>query len=427
MKTVFKLIALGALAGMVITGISAAATESSDVTQDSKINYDDIVFALPNEVLDKMEALTYESSDGTSLPYRIYYSPAYDAEDKDAPAMLFVFLHGSGGRGNDNIRQISDQVATVNYMLSESGEAAFADIPYVVIAPQCAEGAQWVESPWAQGSYGTDEVAISAQLNAVYELILKTLKNDNIDPANVILGGISMGGYGTWDLAVRHPELFNAIFPICGSGDPTKAEAIKDLKIWTFHSDNDASVPVQGTRDMVAALKKIGADVKYTEFTGKGHNAWRPAMDEVKDPYLLEWLFEDCRKYRISVLTTEGDELSESIENLRYGDEFTVEFDPADGFMPESLFVNGEEAEFITDDSGKIYYQCVVKGDMDINAVFAKAEESAPESTDSKDNESAEVTKGLSKNAKIGIAAGAAAITAAIIGGIVAGKKKKKQ
>ena len=425
MKTVFKLIALGALAGAVLTGISVTAAESSDSDKDTGIDYGSIMFALPNEVLDKMEGLTFESSDGTSLPYRIYYSPAYDAENKDKPAMLFVYLHGSGGRGDDNMRQISDQVATVNYMLSPSGEAAFANIPYVVIAPQCAEGAQWVESPWAQGSYGTDEVAISPQLNAVYELIVKTLEQDNIDPANVMLGGISMGGYGTWDLAVRHPELFNAIFPICGSGDPTKAEALKDLKIWTFHSDNDASVPVQGTRDMVAALEEIGADVKYTEFTGKGHNAWRPAMDEVEDPYLLEWLMEECRKYRISVLTTEGDELSESIENLRYGDEFTVEFDPAEGFEPESLFVNGEEAEFITDDSGKVYFQCVVDGDMDINAVFAKAEESAESSDTEISTAQNDKPAGLSKTAKIGIAAGVAALAAAVVGGIVAKKKKK--
>ncbi len=426
MKTVFKLIALGALAGVVLTGISATANESSEVVNSDAIDYSKVVFALPNEVLDRMEAKTFESSDGVNLPYRIYYSPAYDAEDKENGAMLFVFLHGSGGRGDDNIKQISDQVATVNYMVSDSAVEAFGHIPYVIIAPQCAEGAQWVESPWAQGSYDTEDVPMSPQLSAVYELILKTLDTDNIDKSNVMLGGISMGGYGTWDLAVRHPELFNAIFPICGSGDPTKAEAIKDLKIWTFHSDNDASVPVQGTRDMVAALEKVGADVKYTEFTGKGHNAWRPAMDEVKDPYLLQWLFEDCRNYQVKVMTTEGDELLESVESFRKGDEFKVEFEPSEGFIPESLFVNGEEVEFITDDSGAVYYECVVEGDTEINAVFVKEEVSTEESS-AAENKTEDKQGGLSTPAKIGIVAGIAAILGTALGFVASKKKGKKQ
>ena len=216
MKTVIKLIAFGALAGVVLAGIGASATESLEASAPSAIDYSSISFDLPDRVLEKMEAKTFESSDGVNLPYRVYYSPAYNAADKENPAMLIVFLHGSGGRGDNNIKQISDQVATVNYLVSDSADVALADIPFVVIAPQCANNTQWVESPWATGSYNINDVAISPQLNAVYELILQTLDADNIDKANVMLGGISMGGYGAWDLALRHPELFNAIFPRWG-------------------------------------------------------------------------------------------------------------------------------------------------------------------------------------------------------------------
>ncbi len=423
MKTIIKLLALGALAGVVISGISAAAASVSQ-EEPASVDYSRLTFDFADKVLEKMEPKTFESSDGTALNYRIYYSPGYSPADTSNPAMLFVFLHGSGGRGDDNAMQIKDQVATVNYLVSDSAATLLGDVPYVVIAPQCPNGTQWVNSPWANGSYSIDDVEISPHLNAVYELIKNTIENDNVNDGNVFLGGISMGGFGTWDLALRHPELFNAIFPICGSGDPSKAAALKDVKVWTFHSDNDASVPVQSTRDMVAALETAGVDVRYTEFTGKGHNAWKPAMEEVTDPYLLEWLIESCRTYNVRVITTEGENTEETVEKLCLGDSFVLDFTPDAGFVPQKITVNGEEAEFITDDTGNLRYEGTVTGNMEINAVFAAEEESSEESSASV---ATNQKGGLSRNAKIGIAAGAALIVAAGVAAIIIGKKKKKQ
>lgn len=419
MKTFIKLIALGALAGIVLTGISVHAAESSEELT-AKHDYSLITNVGKSESLEIMEALSFESSDGTVLPYRKYYSPAYNAEDKANPAMVFVFLHGSGGQGDNNEQQLRDQISTVNYLISPSAEEVLADVPYIVIAPQCHKENQWVNTPYNQNSYNIDEVPLSPPLNAVYELILKVLEEDNADKDNVMLGGMSMGGYGTWDLATRYPELFNAIFPICGSGDPSHAENLKDIKIWTFHSDNDVSVPVKGTREMVEALEKIGADVHYTEFQGKGHNAWTPAMEEVKDPYLLEWLIEDCRLYTVNVLTKEGEELTETTEKLRIGDKFSIEMEPTEGFVPEKLYINGVESEFVTDDNGSLYIECTVTGNMEITAEFVeeKAEEESSVAEGGKG--------GLSGGAKIGIIAGAAAVLGGIIGIIAAKKKKKK-
>lgn len=423
MKTAVKIIVAGALAGAVATAALTAHASNSKKEDAAPAgrDYSAITFDMTDRVLEKMEAKVFTSADGTALNYREYHSPAYSADG--APAAVFVFLHGSGGRGDNNIQQIGDQIATVNFLVSDSAEQVLGDIPYIVIAPQCplyVDGVekQWVATPYSQVSYNLDEVEETPYIKAVYELIKDTLDNKNGDRDNVMLGGISMGGYGTWDLAMRYPDMFNAIFPICGGADPTKAELLKDIKIWTFHCDGDGSVPVQGTRDMVEALQAVGADVMYTEFQKKAHNAWMPAMTEETDPYLLEWLFEECMAYTVTLTATEGGEIYKTEEKLRKGDTMRVDIAPDEGYEAESLTVNGEEVQFITDDSGSIYYECVVDGDMDIEASF-KALPVAEEDKGGAEKE------GLSTIAKVGIAALAVAAVTGVTAIIVSKKKKK--
>ena len=98
-----------------------------------------------------------------------------------------------------------------------------------------------------------------------------------------------MGGYGTWDLISRRPELFAAAIPVCGGGDPAQAEKLAKLSIWAFHGDADPLVPVERPRDMIAAIKKAGGEPKYTEYKGVGHDAWTPTY---RDNKVLDWLFE---------------------------------------------------------------------------------------------------------------------------------------
>jgi predicted peptidase len=118
-----------------------------------------------------------------------------------------------------------------------------------------------------------------------------------VDPNRIYLTGLSMGGGGTWSLAVAHPEVWAAIVPICGSSYVTAAdmEKIKDIPCWAFHGDADKTVKVTVTRDLVAALKKAGADVKYVEFPGVGHNSWDRAYatDE-----LYPWLLAQSKSKR---------------------------------------------------------------------------------------------------------------------------------
>jgi hypothetical protein len=109
------------------------------------------------------------------------------------------------------------------------------------------------------------------------------------DPARQYITGLSMGGYGTWDSIIRNPDRFAAALPICGAGDPTKADLIKQLPLWTFHGDIDPTVPVKGSRQMVAALEAVGSTIRYTEYPGVMHDAWDMtyANEEV-----IDWLFQ---------------------------------------------------------------------------------------------------------------------------------------
>ena len=118
-------------------------------------------------------------------------------------------------------------------------------------------------------------------------------KEFSIDAGRLYVGGLSMGGYGTWDVIMRHPKMFAAAFPICGGGDVSEAGRIADLPIWNFHGDADGAVPVDRSRKMVAALKKAGSTkIRYSEYPGVGHNSWERASVEAE---LIPWLFSQKR------------------------------------------------------------------------------------------------------------------------------------
>ena len=113
-----------------------------------------------------------------------------------------------------------------------------------------------------------------------------------IDPGRIYLTGLSMGGYGAWELAARIPERFAAVAPICGGGDEAQAAKLVGLPIWCFHGADDKVVPVERSRSMVAAIKAAGGEPKFSELPGVGHDSWTPAY---RDGALLGWLFQQRR------------------------------------------------------------------------------------------------------------------------------------
>jgi predicted peptidase len=214
------------------------------------------------------------------LPYRLYVPKDYTT-DKKYPVLLF--LHGAGERGDDNECQILNGLPA---MFCDEKSPVYGAI---VIAPQCPADCQWVNTPWANGSHDKDAIPQSRELTAVLLAVEDIFEKYSCDRSRFYVAGLSMGGYGTWDVVTRHPEMVAAAVPICGGGDPSKAALIADIPIRAFHGGIDDTVPVSGTRDMAEALTDAGAaDFVYKEWNGMGHAVWNESLSE---DYLAGWLF----------------------------------------------------------------------------------------------------------------------------------------
>ena len=220
---------------------------------------------------------------GLAMPYRLFVPPSCDAQN---PCGLLLFLHGAGERGVDNQAQLAnDALAFVDSRLQ-------TEHPTIVVYPQCLEGMQWVERDWKKGSYSIAETPMSKPMATVLELLARLQTQHAVDPARILVTGLSMGGYGAWDIVVRHPTLFAGALVLCGGGDPSQAPAIRDLPVWAFHGDRDEAVPVRGSRKMIAALRDAGGSPRYTEVAGHGHDVWTVAY---RDPAVLRWLLSQRR------------------------------------------------------------------------------------------------------------------------------------
>jgi predicted peptidase len=194
-----------------------------------------------------------------------------------------LLLHGAGERGNDNMGNLVHVVSNLFNVKNTPVTDA------IIVAPQCPAGNQWVNTPWANGSYDATCVKISNELKAVMEIMDSVEREFSTDYDRYYVMGLSMGGFGTWDLLMRYPDYFAAGVPMCGGADPSMADALVDVPIWTFHGSVDSVVPVSGTREMAAALEEVGSTVfTYEEMAGKDHGIWGTVASR-KD--VIEWLF----------------------------------------------------------------------------------------------------------------------------------------
>lgn len=193
------------------------------------------------------------------LDYLLYLPEGYEeASDKKWP--LILFLHGAGGRGEDIEKVKVHGIPKV---------AEAMKLPFICVSPQCPSYLYW--------QMKNDE--LSALLDEVIERY-------SVDTERVYITGLSMGGYGTWDMAMLYPDKFAAMAPICGGGNPKLAHLIKDIPIWAFHGAKDTTVPIKETEDMVNALKDIGGNVKYTVYPEAKHDSW---TETYNNPELYKW------------------------------------------------------------------------------------------------------------------------------------------
>jgi len=195
-----------------------------------------------------------------SLNYLLYL-PNKIAEGPMLP--LILFLHGVAQRGND--LELLRPHALPELLETKS------DFPFIVISPQCPEHSSW-----------------DSQTAAIIALLDEIISEYPIDQKRIYLTGISMGGYGAWDLATKYPQRFAAAVPLCGGGTPEKAESLKNLPIWAFHGAKDEIIPMEETLSMVEAIKLYQGNIKATIYPEAGHDL----TDTYKDPMLYSWLLQ---------------------------------------------------------------------------------------------------------------------------------------
>lgn len=205
----------------------------------------------------------------------------------ERPYPVILFLHGAGERGRDNARQLEYLPA----WMATAEERARR--PCFLIAPQCRPDHAWVEIDWQTKRVPPLPPQPTTDLAAALDALDAVLAAEAADPNRVYLTGLSMGGYGSWDLAARHPERFAAVLPICGGGDEATAARLAPLPIWCFHGAADPVVPVEGSRRMIDAIAAAGGRPVYSELPDVGHDSWTPAY---RNAAVLDWLFAQRRR-----------------------------------------------------------------------------------------------------------------------------------
>ncbi len=223
--------------------------------------------------------------DGYNMPYRILFPQNYNAK-KSYP--LLLFLHGAGERGDDNELQL---VHGSKMFLEKEVQEKY---PAIVVFPQCASESYWSNVKGEQVDDGYQftfsKDGEPTQAMMALQLFLKDIQaNYKIDEDRMYVGGLSMGGMGTFELVYRNPKTFAAAFAICGGGDTATASKMTDTKWWVFHGQDDGVVDHQHSVDMVKALQDAGADVKFNSYPGVNHDSWTNAFAE---PDFLSWIFE---------------------------------------------------------------------------------------------------------------------------------------
>ena len=221
---------------------------------------------------------------GDTLPYRLLLPEHYDPSKKYP---LIVFLHGSGERGRDNEKQL---VHGARFFLNKEFRNTHQAI---VVFPQCPATSRW--SNYRISDSGGKRVFTllsedppTPQMILLEKWISQLRSEFRIDKKRIIVGGLSMGGMGTFELTRRNPKLFAAAFPICGATDPSTAKKLRKIDWWIFHGAKDDLVPPASSIQMAEALKKAGADVRFSLYPEANHNSWDPAFAE---PELAAWLF----------------------------------------------------------------------------------------------------------------------------------------
>lgn len=195
----------------------------------------------------------------------------YTPSDPTENMPLIVYLHGGSGKGDD-----LELITAVDGFPKYLRDGQLGDVQAYVIIPQLPSS----QKGWANGA------------SAVYELIQVTVSKFGIDEENISLTGHSMGGTGTWNLALSYPTLFARIAPLSGSVrvQPEYIEKLKNIPVWAFVGSADTIVPPDSSMEFVAALKEAGGNAGITIFGDADHFTVPSLTYLDKDIDLISWL-----------------------------------------------------------------------------------------------------------------------------------------
>lgn len=247
------------------------------------------VFPLEIEVEpSELEAREYRAQNGYSMPYRLWIPrPIRQGASAKEKFPLFLFLHGGGERGSDNIKQLSGQKAPLILLNSDIQERW----PHFFVAPQSPLGESFYQDSASKLSGPHNSWALDTAVEIVKELMDEF--KDVIDQEQIYVGGMSMGGVGSWNAISLNPKLFRKAMIICGFKQLGSQEApIKEgVKIWNFHSVDDPTVPIWQGDKAVDHYWRLSGELWYTRYPEKyhlKHFSWQAAF---ADPDLAAWLF----------------------------------------------------------------------------------------------------------------------------------------
>ena len=224
-----------------------------------------LLFIVSQFMFAQQENGVFETEISKSVTYQYILQKPLHSVEKEA---LIIFLHGSGERGTD-VEKVKVH-GPLKYIQTHELDA-------FILAPQCPDNEMW-------------------EAEALYNLIQKVISEQNIDPNRIYLTGLSMGGWGTWNLAFAHPEMFAAVVPICGFVDrvpminPCK---IENIPIRIFHGLLDDVVDVRESVEIYERLKNCNSDIELTIFDDANHDSWSRVYDY---PEIYNWMLAQKKK-----------------------------------------------------------------------------------------------------------------------------------
>ena len=208
----------------------------------------------PLEVTDELEKIMLNAQkeaygDGLDPEYRHPYMWCCKSHYYSAGLSYYNFPYAFGG--------LFSRGLYAKYL--EEG----MEIPAVVVAPQCPNGLIWN--------------LLTFELKEFIDSIAEEYR---CDKAKISITGLSMGGYGTWEMLMSFPGYFYRAAPVCGGGVSWRTDLIGKVPVWAFHGDRDVCVPPVNSYEMCDRLKAAGGLVKLTVFHGVDHESWEGAYEE---------------------------------------------------------------------------------------------------------------------------------------------------